>query len=239
MTTDAPQFDAMILGDSHAVALKAGCDRLGLRTAMLSLSGNFWHGRLIGLHQSRGLVARGGVQPRVNAFKTRYGLSMVPHPGIPVIASFGFQLGRMVPMFGVDGHKCVETDFLQDDAAQYVSRALLQHYVESFRRHHVNLLRRMARQVPTVLVVPPQMSSDGNMVAFKNEILAMMRASGLNIVDPCAELFADGGVLPQNLRADDGHHGNDEYGTQSIKLVAQTGFLELPESAQTSAQNDV
>lgn len=225
MKTEGAPLDAMILGDSHAIALKAGCDLLGLNTAMLSLSGNFWHAKLIGLHQSRGLVAKGGAQGRVRSVKAKYGLDTIPQPGLPIIASFGFHLGRILPMFGADGHRTAAAEFLADAQTLFVSNALMSDYVDSFRRYHITLLRRIARQVPTVLVAPPWLTNDGNAQAFAAEILSRMQAGGLTTVDPCTALFGQGGTLPEALREADGNHGTAEYGAQVITHLLNQGLF--------------
>jgi hypothetical protein len=227
MTTEAP-LDALILGDSQAIALKAGCDKLGLRTALLSLSGNFWHGGFIRMHRHNGLIGRGAAQTRIEQFKQRSGFEIVPRAGLPVIATFGFHLGRIVPMFAVDGHRSDEAEFHADETAHFVSRGMLRAYADSFRRPHIEILRRIARLTPTLLVAPPLFSQERNPVDFTDAILAMMAEAGLNTLNPCAGLFGAGKAVPEDHRSADGHHGNDEYGTKAMRLVLQSGFLKLP-----------
>jgi hypothetical protein len=229
MSTKAAQLDAIVLGDSQAIALKEGCDQLGLRTALMSLSGNFWHMGLVRYNPSRGIVGRGAAQARVNGFKAENGFEKLPHPGLPVIATFGFHLGRILPMFGIDGHRTRAEEFEEDLSAHFVSRGMMRAYARAFRQAHFDMLKRLTRQVPTLLVAPPLMSEEGNMVDFRSEILAMMREAGIDTLDPCAEIAGADRALPAVLRAPDNNHGNADYGRQAVELVCASGFLARPE----------
>jgi len=230
MSIEVAPSDAIVLGDSHAIALQEGCDRLGLRTAILSLSGNFWHMGLVRFNPSRGIVGRGAAQARVNGFKAQNGFEKLPHPGLPVIATFGFHLGRILPMFGIDGHRTRQEEFDADCGAHFVSRGMMRAYARAFRQAHIDMLKRLSRQVPTLLVAPPLMSEEGNMVDFRNGILAMMQEAGIATLDPCAEIAGTGRALPEALRAPDNNHGNADYGALAVELLCGAGFLACPEA---------
>lgn len=227
MATEAP-LDAMILGDSHAVALKAGCDKLGLRTGILSISGNLWHAGFVRFHRRKGMVGRATAQRRINEFKQNQRFEIVPPSGLPVIATLGFHLGRVVPMFALDGHRTDEAEFQADPAHQYVSRGMLRAYINAFRRQHIEFLTRLAQMTPTLVVAPPFFWQAGNAADFTTEILAMMSEAGLATLNPCAELYGAGVALPEEYRTADGIHGNAEYGAQAVDLVLRSGFLNRP-----------
>ena len=87
--------DLLIVGDSHSIALKAGCDTLGMDTELLSFSGNLWHLGHIVLHRHHGIWARSpALQHRLQAVAQRFQSAYLPAPDVPVIATFGFHLGR-------------------------------------------------------------------------------------------------------------------------------------------------
>ncbi len=218
--------DLLILGDSHSVALKAGCDALGLRAEMLSFSGNIWHQGLVSLHRNRGIAVRNrGFQRRVTDLAQRLGRGNVLSPEVPVLASFGFHLGRIVPPFGYNGHKADPAQFLADGESQFASRALTEAYARHYRQGHVRMLKRLAGMVPTIAVAPPDIFGTVNYPQFVSVVKAMIREAEVSLFDPCAELFPGKTGLPAALVAEDGVHGNAAYGAQVIGLLLDRGLI--------------
>ena len=218
--------DLLILGDSHSVALKAGCDALGVRAEMLSFSGNIWHQGLVSLHRNRGIFVRNrAFQQRVAELAARLGRGNVLSPEVPVLASFGFHLGRIVPPFGYNGHRTDAAGFLADETSQFASRALAEAYVRHFRQGHVRMLRRLSEMVPTVAVAPPDIFGAANYPLFITIVKEMIRAAGVPLFDPCAELFPGQAGLPGEFLTEDGVHGNAAYGERVISLLLDRGLI--------------
>lgn len=218
--------DLLILGDSHSVALKAGCDALSVRAEMLSFSGNIWHQGLVSLHRHRGIFVRNrGFQRRVAELSARLGRGNVLSPEVPVLASFGFHLGRIVPPFGYTGHRTDADGFLADEASQFASRALAEAYVRHYRQGHVRMLKRLSDVVPTIAVAPPDVFGAVNYPLFVGIVKEMIRAAGVTLLDPCAELFPGRSGLPEALVAEDGVHGNAAYGERVIGLMLDRGLI--------------
>lgn len=218
--------DLLILGDSHSVALKAGCDALGLRAEMLSFSGNIWHQGLVSLHRNRGIVVRNrGFQRRVSDLAARLGRGNVLSPDVPVLASFGFHLGRIVPPFGYNGHRADPVRFLEDGDSQFASQALVEAYARHYRQGHVRMLQRLARNIPTVAVAPPDFFGGINYPQFLATVKTMIREAGVRLFDPCAELFPGGAGMPPEMVAEDGVHGNAAYGARVIGLLLDRGLV--------------
>lgn len=231
MAEGAPAFrpDVLILGDSHAVALQAGCAAHGIVPAVLSFSGNLWHQGQIGLSPRTGIRARGRVwQGRVTDLGRALGRDNVLSPELPVLACFGFHLGRIVPAFGYNGHQADRDMFLADPEAQFASSGLVQAYAASMRRGHLRMLAQLARRVPTLAVVPPAIYPPGNYPAFVETLKEGIRALGVPLIDPSAELFPGAAGLPGAFRSDDGVHGNADYGAAAIGMMIARGLIVRP-----------
>ena len=220
----------LVLGDSHSVALKAGCDSVGLPAELLSFSGNFWHAGHIVSHRKIGLWARGAaLQARINDTLKRLGRASLFGPDLVVLGSFGFHLGRIAPILGVRGHRADGEEFLADESTQFVSSAVVSAYVQVFRSPHLNIMRRISQQSPMVLVTPPRFSHDSsNHQSCFDAIKAGIQAANIPCYDPCIDLFSPGGVLPAAMVTPDGVHGNAEYGAMVVRRLIGTGVLPQP-----------
>ncbi len=222
---DAPP-EAMVLGDSHAVALKEGCDALGLNTEMLSFSGNVWHMGLISFHPTFGLTMKGRVQrDRLVAAKERMGRGGIIRPDLPLIVSAGFHVGRLVPPFGMRGHVTDAKGFAADEDALFVSHAFLRAYVQHHRGQQLYFLRRIARRAPVVVVGPPPVYGGANHAAFIDVIGEMIRAAGVPLYDPRDDFAHLGQTLSSDYLAPDGVHGNARYGSEVIGALLARGLI--------------
>ncbi len=220
--------DLLIVGDSHSVAIKAGCDANGLDAALLSFSGNHWHAGNVVLHREHGLWVRGdAMQDRIRAVRARLGGTGVLRPDLPVLASVGFHLGRLVPPFGFRGHVTRKADFNADGESIFASSGLVTAYAEAFRSNHIRFLRRMARHAPVTIVAPPPLYDQPNYAAFCDAISGMIRAAGLTFYDP-REDWGDGAPLGQEFLAEDGVHGNADYGRLLVGHMIDRGLITPP-----------
>lgn len=217
----------LILGDSHAVALKAGCDAIGLPAELLSFSGNFWHRGHIVLNRRKGIWAKGqALQDRITRAQGRLGAPNLLRSGLPILASFGFHLGRIVPAFRFQGHTVDAAEFRAAPQHHFATAALTEAYVGQYRDGHVQMLARIARVVPVVAVCPPRISDDPVQLAFLGVLKQKITAAGVSLFDPCQALFAPSGLLPDAMRADERGHGTADYGALVVRSLLDRGLLQ-------------
>lgn len=217
--------DALIIGDSHSTALKAGCDANALRTEMLVVSGNFWHGSVIMHHPEHGLWAKTAAQQQmIMSLKQKLGGGSVLRPDIPVIASIGFHLGRLVPPLSYQGHVTDGQGFMAEPDALFASSGLVSAYVNYYRGYLLRLLQKMATRAPLIVVAPPDVVDHSTFRSARTALIDMMRNGGVRVFDPCeAEPFASMRPLPPAYRSDDNVHGNDRYGAEVIAAMLSEG----------------
>jgi hypothetical protein len=213
--------DLLILGDSHTAALVAGARATGLRVGHLYLSGNVWHAGHVTGHPLRGLTSqRRKIAMAINRLRIDAGVPGLFTPGLPVVASFGYHLGRMVPVFGLGGHSA-------DPATQghFISRGFAMAYVRALRGGLIDALVAGARKAPVTVVAPPVVQPDPTAMALARAITAHLREGGVRVVDPRDDMGLAGDPLPDALRAEDGVHGNDAYGLGVMRQLAAQGLI--------------
>ena len=221
-----PDPELMVLGDSHAMALKAGCEEQGLAADLRSLAGNIWHSGQISFHPTVGLSMKGRVQKdRLDAAKARHAPRGLIRPDLPLIVSAGFHVGRLVPPFGTRGHVTDADGFAADEDGLFVSSGFLRAYVQHHRGHHIYTLKRIARRAPSVIVAPPPVYAGINHRAFIDTILGLLRTNGLTVYDPRDDFAHLGQTLPADYLAPDGVHGNARYGSEVIGALMSRGLI--------------
>lgn len=216
----------LILGDSHAIALRQGADMLGLAAEELQFSGAGWHDQRFALGEN-GLEVRGipRAAGQLRALREKLGVADVFASGIPVLTTVGFHLGRLVPPFGWNGHQVQEEDAPGITEGLTASRAFTQDYVQHYRRRHFRLLRRLARLTPLIVVVPPRVHDRPNYDSFQRIITEDLRGLGLTVYDPADDLAGEDGFLPEDLMAEDGIHATAECGAMMIEAMRGRGLL--------------
>lgn len=219
--------DGLIIGDSHCTALKAGCDAHGLQTDMLRFSGNFWHSGHVLFHAQHGVWVRGlpAMQAHILAMREKFGGRSLISRDIPVIASMGYHMGRIVPPFGMNGHVTAAEAFAADPDSSYASDALVDAYVAEFRAGHIRMAQRMARNSPMVMVVPPRLFPGSNYDRFTQVLSRRLASVGVRLFDPAQTLFADRQGLAADYITPDGVHGNDRYGAEVIGQMIAQGLI--------------
>lgn len=214
--------DLLIIGDSHALALHEGCKILGLTAACLSFSGNLWHRRLIVPNARHGIWVKRHKpsQQRVVALPQTLGVQNILDAGCPVVASFGFHLGRLAPPFGWHGHVVFDGGDVRADAdALTVSRGFARAYVDAHRDHAFAMIRRMNKRAKLTLVAPPLGEIGPNARMLRALIGDRIRGLGCKFYDP-AELVAKGqDALDPSLLMEDGAHGTPQYGARVITEI--------------------
>jgi hypothetical protein len=218
--------DLLIVGDSHTAALKAGCDAHGLRAEVLGFSGNLWHAGHVVLHRTHGLWVRGAaMQARLKAVQEALGGGSLLRPDLPVLASVGFHLGRLVPPFGFRKHVSSAAEFEAEDGPLFASSALIADYAEHFRRPHIRLLIRMARQAPVTAVAPPHFYAAPNYRAFYDYLVRAIRGAGVTLYDAREDWGQDGAPLDPQYVAADGVHGNEAYSAKVVGHMLDRGLV--------------
>lgn len=218
--------DLLILGDSHTAALKSGCDAHGLTAEVLGFSGNFWHAGYIQLNRSQQLRVRGAaMQARVKAAEDSLGGGSVLRSDLPVLASVGFHLGRLVPPFGFRNHVADKEAFEAEEDRLFASSALVADYAQHFRGGHLRFLRRLSRLVPLTVVAPPHFYTAQNYAAFYGYLAEAIRETGMRFCDPRDAWGGGTAPLGQEFLSADGVHGNEAYGERIVGHMLENGML--------------
>jgi hypothetical protein len=219
--------DVLVIGDSHSNALVEGCLAHGLRVEMFRLSGNLWSAGRVSFHREHGLTVRGApvVQRQIGALRERLGGRSLLSREVPVLASVGFHLGRLVPPFGMHGHVTEARHFEAKPSALYASASLTDAYLGAFRGEHVRLARQMSRLAPVTYVLPPHFADWGNMRNFALQIASRMRRVGLKVYDPALDLDPSGAPLPRDMLTGALNHGNADYGRAVIGHMLAKGLI--------------
>lgn len=216
-----PALPLVLIGDSHSAALYQAAQMQGMACKMLYLSGNHWHENRIRAHRLRGLWAgyRPGLQQQIDAFAAGLGGSVFPQ-GAVVLASFGFHLGRLVPLLRRFGHAAT---------LEQGKLFLTQGFLESFISHHRGQLHRALRhahgQCRLVVMAPPVVQDDPLALHVTGLMVTMLRKQGLTVFSPQEEPDWQGRPLPASLRGADGVHGNAAYGAELLKRLQAKGLL--------------
>jgi hypothetical protein len=225
--TDTAPPEVILIGDSHARALKEGCDALGIPVGILSVSGNFWHMGRVAFDPERGIRIRGnrGLANQSERIRERLGGRPVLNPDVPVIVSAGFNLGRLVPKLTSLRHLTSAEDFEAKPDTLFLSDDFLRAYVAHQRNPQLRILRRLARHAPVTVVPPPLKLGSPAMRAVYTVICDMMRAVRLDLYEPLVDLAEPGQGLDSSYFGPDGIHGNERYGTTVIEKLIERGAL--------------
>lgn len=224
---DDPQLpDLVIIGDSHTAALQEAALAQGLTSRMLYVSGNFWHEGSFRYSAELGLAVghRPVLQRRIRTLAGQLGGTVFPR-GVPIIASFGYHLGRLVPVFARLGHTPDPTDFDAEPHKLFASSALVDAYLHHHRGSLWRVLRLAAQKADLVVVAPPIVQDDPVAMHIAGLITARLTALGLRVFDPRLEPDWAGRPLPAEWRTPDGVHGNALYGAEVLRRLEAKGLL--------------
>lgn len=220
--------DLLIVGDSHTAALQEAAVARGLQSSMLYISGNFWHENRMRPHPTMGLSSqnRRGLNLRIAAFSKEIGGSVFPKD-IPVLASIGYHLGRLVPPFARYGHSPAPIHAAGDEGALFVSDAFLTGYIFHHRNSLFRLLRLAGQNANLLVVAPPMIQTDPVALHVAGRITRILRDHGIAVFDPREEPDWADRPLPEALRAPDGVHGNAAYGEEVLRRVLGRELIRL------------
>lgn len=226
MPVESPPADLVIIGDSHTAAMHEAALAKGLTSRMLYVSGNFWHEGGIRYNAEVGLAVghRPVLQRRIRGLAGQLGGTVFPS-GIPIIASFGYHLGRLVPFFARLGHTPDATDFEASPDKLFASSALVDAYLHHHRGSLWRILRLASQKADLVVVAPPIVQDDPVAMHIAGLITARLTAVGLRVFDPRLEPDWAGKPLPSEWRTPDGVHGNALYGAEVLRRLEAKGLL--------------
>lgn len=216
--------DLVIVGDSHAAALFAGAQALGLSAQMVYLSGNLWHGGLVRYHPALGIDCLGNRKARahIRSIAAALGGSVLP-ADVPVLASFGYHLGRLASPVLRAGF----TPDPQETEAGFLSSAFLDAYMRHHRQALLRLAIRAARGRDLTMIAPPVVQSDPVAMDMAAWVTDSLHRAGLRVFDPRREPGFEG-PLPMSERSEDGVHGNAAYGRRVLSRVLSTALRLRP-----------
>ncbi len=217
----------LVLGDSHSNALVEGLIAHGKTTEMLRFSGNYWHNGEIVQHDTYGIWSRSKRWPRgqISQLAQRMGEATVITPSVPVVATFGYHLGRLVSPLQTTDHVADADEFAANPQAQFVSQGFVQHYVTQFRSPLIRAARRISRRAPLLLVAPPVLPANATARVFHAEITRQMRNSGMVVFDPNTQFLDPDQPFPPDWITPDNAHGNAAYGTALVGALIDQGLL--------------
>ena len=223
---DTTRPDLMIVGDSHTAALYEAARARGWDARLLYLSGNFWHEGSIRWHRDQGLAAvrRPPVERQIRAAATAAGGTVFP-ADVPVIAAFGYHLGRLAPLLRRRGHTPDAADFDARPEALFVSRAMAEAWLDAHRNLLRRILRAAARRSRLVVVAPPVVQEDPAVQVLASIVTGWLDADGVTVFDPRREAGFGPDPLPAHLRTADGVHGTAEYGGRVFDALIARGLI--------------
>ena len=223
--------DVLIIGDSHSDALKQGCDALGISSIHMTFSGRNWHEGVIIPHRKHGIWIKGRrwAQNKFSELKETLGVDNLANSGLPVLGSFGFHLGRMVPPFGWNDHVVFAEMPAEPGPELCVSQGFVEDYVAHYRSPHFSLVRRFARGSDLLIVAPPPAFDRLNFAAFRREVARRIVENGAQLYDPEEDFLDAEGRMPADLLEADAVHGNAAYGRKVVEILVDRELLNLPD----------
>jgi hypothetical protein len=219
--------DLLIIGDSHTAALQQAAVLRDVKSKLLYISGNFWHEGKIRPHADLGLSAlyRPPLHRRIENLVAETGNKSLFSRDVPVLASFGYHLGRMVPRFARYGHTPDAQQSQDEKDTLFVSDAFLAQYIHAHRGSLFRLLRFAARHCDLVVVAPPIIQTDPVATQFAEMITDMLLGAGLRVFDPRREVDWLGTPLAPEWRSADQVHGNVAYGSEVLARLFDRGLI--------------
>lgn len=218
--------DLLMLGDSHTIALEDGAKRLGLAVEVLRFGGGGWHEGKFGWGPD-GLVPKGSPMGRhsLEQLREKLGVQNIFSLGLPIVTTIGFHLALMVRPMGWFGHQMMPATGEAPKTGLLMSSAFVSDYIDHYRAAHLRVLRRLSREAKVIVVPPPVLTTDPQTAAVRGLIIGKMRALGLEVFDPMAELLPEEPVLPARFLGDDPNHATADYGEMVISALRTAGKI--------------
>lgn len=229
---DTPQV--LILGDSHTLTLKMGCDALGIRAVHAWIGGLHWNDNVISLGGAHGIQAlhRPRMSAQIETAAQALNVTDLTDPGVPVLGSFGFHLGRLsIGMIVQRQHFSTQPGFSFDHAADSVfSQDYAEDYVTEKRGPILDIAAAIAKNTDLTMIKQPLAKKANEPVVdgLAAIIAGRLEAQGTRVF-PGVDDMTDPktGLVDPKYLEDDGGHGNEEYGTRTVQAMIDQGFLKL------------
>lgn len=217
--------EVLIIGDNHTDCLAWGCERLGVGFHHIRSSSGAWYEGKYGFEDGRGLTAQPGPpRKKLNAIRVALGYENIFDAGLPVVASFGFNLGMLMSGISAAGHRVMAAG---KGTGPVMSRAFSQKYVEANNGANFAILEQMAAVAPVTMVVPPRADRDPNRLQFVEMISDRMMALGAGVFDPSVMITQDAAKpLDRSWLREDGTYGTADYGVRAIKALLDHAVIE-------------
>ena len=219
--------EMLFLGDSHTVALADGAALLGVETASVWFSGSLWqYGNLTYGADGFEPVAAPMGEALLLRLREATGRSDPFAGDLPVVMSFGFHLGRLTRPFNRHGHRSYLEGAEDQEGTLFASKALTEAYVTHHRQRHLETAKRIAAKAPAVVVAPPIFTDEPNFRAMRTTVIRLMRAQGLRVFDPMANLFGAGNPIPREFMMEDGQHSTPDYGLRVLGALGEARLID-------------
>ncbi len=232
------QAEVLIIGDSHTDCLAWGCERLGIGFHHIRSSGGAWYEGKYSFEPNRGLTAQPGPpRKKLTAVKQALGHDNIFDAGLPVVASFGFNLGMLMSAVSGVGHEIIAKDGgRRAEQGTVLSRAFTEQYVEATNGNNFRIIKDMAEVSSLTMVVPPRADRDTNRLQFVELISDRMMDLGADVFDPSTMITKDlVKPLDRSWLREDGIHGRAEYGERAIKALVDHKVIERKKEAAQAA----
>lgn len=226
-------IDVLIVGDSHSRALQSGCDQLGLRTCVLTLSGTVWFEADLEYDPEAGLKSRKRkwVNENLGALSEKVGHSNFFLAGVPVLLSC-MNMGRLSNVSRQAGHRYFADFDPAGDNLLPMSEAATQEYFRHQLRRQAEFLHQLGQSgSDTVVLTPPNLTQRTQPAAISRVYAEIVREAGLTCFDPHEHLPKGTVTLPDKFRHADNRHGNELYGKWVVDKLMEQGLLDMPVAA--------
>lgn len=218
----------LIIGDSHTIALHDGCDALGIGYHKVYGTGGAWFEGRYKFMQKRGLVSKPGPnRKKLLQLADEMGHSNIFDAGLPVIASFGFNFGKLLGALETWRHSIPDQKGCYDnDAEAVMSRGFAEEYVEALCGKNFRIIKNIARIADVTMVVPPRADASHNRVQLTDIITQRMTDVGAKVFDP-GRVFTKSRkkALPAKYLSEDQIHGTSDYGQKIVEQLVELGAL--------------
>lgn len=225
--------EVLVIGDSHSVAMKMGCDALGINAVLVSVGGLHWQGGAVVLGGPHGIKATYGRETRkaIETAAEALGVDNLLDPGVPVIGSFAYHLGRLsfplkAARYGIYDEGF---DFVHKDD-KVISRAYAEEMIDEKRGPLLEIAYQMAANTSLIMVKQPKVASnDTDLHRTLDEMISTrMRENGVLTYDHIAAVAdPETGWVPEHLLEEDKGHGNADYGRACVQDIIDRGILRL------------
>ncbi len=230
----AKKPQVLILGDSHTQAVKMGCDALGISSAHVWIGGLHWNDNVISLGGPHGIQAqyRPRMTTQVEQAVEALDVTDLTDPGVPVIGSFGFHLGRLsIGMIVQRQHFANEDGFeFKHNADAVFSQGYAEDYVEEKRGQILQIADAIAKNTSLTMIKQPlAKKANAPVVEGLAEIITKrLEANGTRVFsEPTVVVDPETNLVRPEFLAEDGGHGNEEYGRILISKMIEDGFLNV------------